>query len=154
MAGENVFDLLNYSNPVFQTYCFYTGVLVLKLLSMAFLTGRLRHSKNVFANPEDAKMNPKAKVKYDDVDVERVRRAHLNDLENLVPFFIIGLLYVLTNPSQFLAITLYRVIAFSRIAHTLVYAVFVIPQPARGLAFFGALAPTIYMALQVVLAFY
>uniref|UniRef100_A0A336KDI6 Microsomal glutathione S-transferase 1 n=1 Tax=Culicoides sonorensis TaxID=179676 RepID=A0A336KDI6_CULSO len=149
-----VFDLLNFNNPVFRAYLFWTGVLVLKLFFMVILTARQRFRKGVFANPEDAKMNPKAKVKYDDADVERVRRAHLNDLENLVPFFIIGLLYVLTNPSQFLAITLYRVIAFSRIAHTLVYAVFVIPQPARGLAFFGALAPTIYMALQVVLAFY
>lgn len=110
-------------------------------------------SFQVFANPEDA-VSSKAKVKFDDVDVERVRRAHLNDLENLVPFFIIGLLYVLTNPSQFLAVTLYRVIGFSRIAHTLVYAVFVIPQPARALAFFGALAPTVYMAVQVVLSFY
>jgi len=28
----------------------------------------------VFANPEDAKIRKNAKVKYDDVDVERVRR--------------------------------------------------------------------------------
>lgn len=77
----------------------------------------------------------------------------MNDLENLTPFFVIGFLYVLTDPQQFLAINLFRVVAISRIAHTLVYAVFVIPQPARALAFLGGLAPTIYMAISVILAF-
>ncbi|XP_063703013.1 microsomal glutathione S-transferase 1-like isoform X2 [Culicoides brevitarsis] len=148
-----VFDLLNFKNPVFTTYLFWTGVLVLKLFFMVILTARQRYTKGVFANPEDA-ATKKGKVKFDDEDVERVRRAHLNDLENLVPFFIIGLLYVLTNPSHFLAMMLYRMIGFCRIAHTFVYAVYVIPQPARALAFFGALAPTIYMAVQVVMAFY
>lgn len=97
-------------------------------------------------------MSPKLKVKFDDPNVERVRRAHRNDLENIVPFFVIGLLYTLTNPSAFLAINLFRAVGIARIAHTLVYAVVVVPQPARALAFFVALLATVYMALQVVIA--
>lgn len=108
-------------------------------------------SFQTFANPEDL-MSPKLKVKFDDPNVERVRRAHRNDLENIVPFFVIGLLYTLTNPSAFLAINLFRAVGIARIAHTLVYAVVVVPQPARALAFFVALLATVYMALQVVIA--
>ena len=80
--------------------------------------------------------------------MERVRRAHLNDLENVVPFLITGLLYVLTNPAAGLAIMLIRIAAIARIVHTIVYAVVVIPQPARALAFFACYGITIYMAIQ------
>lgn len=88
------------------------------------------------------------KVKFDDPDVERVRRAHRNDLENIIPFALLGLLYVLTNPSAFLAINLIRAGAIARIVHTLVYAVVVIPQPARALAFFVTYGIAIYMGIQ------
>ncbi|KAH8403568.1 hypothetical protein KR009_008575 [Drosophila setifemur] len=97
-------------------------------------------------------MSPKLKVKFDDPNVERVRRAHRNDLENILPFFAIGFLYVLTNPSAGLAITLFRAVGIARIVHTIVYAVVVLPQPSRALSFFVALGATIYMALQVIVA--
>lgn len=207
-------ELLSLTNPVFKSYTFWAGVLVIKMLAMSLLTGLqrfktkvratrehlsgigtgglclglgqspvswvkakapkdCRHSRSAcimtqlvfvfflcyrcccsfqtFANPEDL-MSPKLKVKFDDPNVERVRRAHRNDLENIVPFFVIGLLYVLTNPSAFLAINLFRAVGIARIAHTLVYAVVVVPQPARAIAFFVALLATVYMALQVIAA--
>uniref|UniRef100_A0A1I8Q0M9 Microsomal glutathione S-transferase 1 n=1 Tax=Stomoxys calcitrans TaxID=35570 RepID=A0A1I8Q0M9_STOCA len=104
-----------------------------------------------FANPEDCLLSKKDKVAYDNPHIERVRRAHLNDLENILPFFIAGLFYVLTDPSAFLAINLFRLVAAARILHTIVYAVVVIPQPARFLAYGAAYLPTIYMASQVVI---
>lgn len=197
-------DLLSLNNPVFKSYTFWAGVLVIKMLAMSLLTavqrfktkvsatgphlwsadwvkvrskswvkvrrdcrGSLAHVPRVcylcmtqhtyfllfqtFANPEDL-MSPKLKVKFDDPNVERVRRAHRNDLENIVPFLVIGLLYTLTNPSAFWAINFFRAVGIARIAHTLVYAVVVVPQPSRALAFFVAHLITAYMALQVVLA--
>lgn len=78
-------------------------------------------------------------------------RAHRNDLENILPFFAAGFLYCLINPEPWIAINLFRLVAVARIAHTLVYAVVVIPQPARALAFFFGLLPTAYMAVRVVL---
>lgn len=93
-------------------------------------------------------MSKKMKVVLDNPHVERVRRAHLNDLENVIPLLIAGLLYVLTNPAAGLAIMLFRIAAIARIAHTLVYAVVVIPQPARAISFFISYGITIYMALQ------
>ncbi|XP_030566067.1 microsomal glutathione S-transferase 1 isoform X2 [Drosophila novamexicana] len=144
-------ELLTLTNPVFKSYTFWTGVLVIKMLAMALLTAIQRFKTKTFANQEDL-MSPKLKVKFDDPNVERVRRAHRNDLENILPFFIIGLLYTLTNPNAFLAINLFRAVGIARIAHTLVYAVVVVPQPARALAFFVALLATAYMALQVIAA--
>lgn len=42
-----VTDLLNFSNPVFTTYLFWTGVLVLKLFFVALLTSFTRMKKMV-----------------------------------------------------------------------------------------------------------
>ncbi|EDS27303.1 microsomal glutathione S-transferase 1 [Culex quinquefasciatus] len=146
----SVFDSID--STVFRSYCFWCAVLVIKMLVMSVLTGMKRHAKKAFANPEDAKTS-KGKVVTNDPDVERVRRAHLNDLENIPLFFAIGFLYILTGPSVSLAVNLFRLIGISRIVHTLVYAVVVIPQPARGLAWMGAYLPTWYMAVKVLLAF-
>ncbi|XP_050073113.1 microsomal glutathione S-transferase 1-like isoform X2 [Anopheles maculipalpis] len=148
----SVFDTIN--ETVLQSYLFWSSVLVMKMLLMSPLTSLTRVRKMAFANPEDASaVSKKLKPKLDDADVERVRRAHLNDLENILPFFVIGFLYQLTNPVPFLAINLFRAVAVSRILHTLVYAVVVIPQPARFLAFVGGMVPTAYMTLQTILYF-
>lgn len=93
------------------------------------------------------------KTKFDDPDVERVRRAHRNDLENILPFFIAGLFYVLTNPEAFIAVNIFRAAAVARIVHTLVYAVVVVPQPSRAIAWFVCFAATAYMSVQSALYF-
>ncbi|XP_001660658.2 microsomal glutathione S-transferase 1-like [Aedes aegypti] len=146
---SNFFDTID--PTIFRSYIFWCSVLGLKMLVMSVLTGMKRHAKKAFANPEDA---PKGvKVVTNDPDVERVRRAHLNDLENILPFFIIAFLYMFTNPSVFVATNLFRAVALARIVHTLVYAVFVIPQPARGLSWMVGFFSTGYMAVKTILAF-
>ncbi|XP_043658774.1 microsomal glutathione S-transferase 1 isoform X2 [Drosophila teissieri] len=141
--------LISLDNQVFRCYLGWSAVLVLKIFAAAIYSGLMRFLTATFANPEDL-LSPKLKVKFDDPNVERVRRAHRNDLENILPFFAIGLLYVLTDPAAFLAINLFRAVGIARIAHTLVYAVVVVPQPSRAIAFFVAVAATAYMALQVI----
>ncbi|XP_062534785.1 microsomal glutathione S-transferase 1-like [Armigeres subalbatus] len=136
---------------IFRSYIFWSAVLGLKMLVMSILTGMKRQAKKAFANPEDA---PKGvKPVTNDPDVERIRRAHLNDLENILPFFVIAFLYLFTNPSVLVATNLFRAVAVARIVHTLVYAVFVIPQPARGLAWMVGYFSTGYMAVTTILAF-
>lgn len=104
----------------------------------------------VFSSPEDTKFLKNSKVKYDDVDVERVRRAHLNDIENIPLFFVSAWLYLLTNPPVMLAVNLFRVYTLARIVHTVVYAVFVVPQPARAIAWGIGYAITAFMLLNTV----
>lgn len=77
----------------------------------------------------------------------------MNDLENVLPFLIIGFVYVLTQPDETIAKWVFRVGAISRLAHTVVYALVVLPQPARGIAFWGTLIPMIYMCIVILSSF-
>nr|UVC41632.1 glutathione S-transferase 9 [Eriocheir sinensis] len=107
-------------NPAFASFAFYSSILALKMLLMAPLTGYYRMSRGAFANPEDAKKFGTKGTKTD-ADVERVRRAHQNDLENIPVFFVIASMYLLTQPSTFLATMLFRVFTLARILHTIFY---------------------------------
>jgi glutathione S-transferase len=143
-------ESISLKDPVVQSYIFYSAVLAIKLFMVAALTARVRMAKKVFANEEDAKAI-KGKVKLDDPDVERVRRAHLNDLENIPAFWILGALYVTTAPAVWWAKILFRAFAAGRIIHTFVYAIKPLPQPARGIAFGIPLVINMYMGVQVIL---
>lgn len=133
-----------------QSYILYSGILALKVLGTAVLTSRMRYSKKVFANPEDA-VAKNGKVKLDDPDVERVRRAHLNDLENIPAFWILGALFLTTSPAAAWATLLFRIYTAGRVLHTFVYAVRPLPQPARGIAFAVPYMITLYMGAKVVM---
>lgn len=80
-------------------------------------------------------------------------RAHQNDMENILPYLSVGLFYVLTNPNPTVAKILFRVATLARFAHTFVYAIYVIPQPARGICFFIQYTITIYMAFVCAIFF-
>lgn len=134
--------------PAVQSYILYSGILALKVLGTAFLTSRVRYSKKVFANPEDAA--GRGKVKLDDPDVERVRRAHLNDLENIPAFWLLGALFLTTSPEAAWATLLFRIYTAGRVLHTFVYAVRPLPQPARGIAFGVPYLIMLYMGVKVV----
>ncbi|XP_075982751.1 microsomal glutathione S-transferase 1-like [Anticarsia gemmatalis] len=141
---------ISLDNPAVQSYIVYTAILAVKLLLMSPLTGFSRVKRGVFANEEDAKKGG-GKVKFDDPVVERIRRAHLNDLENIPAFWVLGLLYLTTGPATAWATLLFRVFTISRIIHTIVYAIVPLPQPARGLAFMGAAFVNLYMGAQVIM---
>jgi glutathione S-transferase len=74
-------------------------------------------------------------------------------LENIIPFFFVAFFYTLTDPTEFLAVNLFRIFTVARILHTFVYTVVVMPQPSRALAFFVGMGVTLYMAVQVILHF-
>lgn len=102
-------------------------------------------------NPEDIFFNKNFEVKLDD-DVERVRRAHLNDLENIVPFIIICFLFVLSEPNEMFAGWLIRVVGISRIAHSIVY-LSKVRQPFRAICFYFMYVPSLYMVLSSIVYF-
>jgi glutathione S-transferase len=85
--------------------------------------------------------------------IKFVCRGHQNDLENILPFLAIAFFYILIEPSQFLAVNLFRTFTVARILHTFVYTVVVLPQPSRALAWGVGYAITIYMAVQVIINF-
>lgn len=130
-----------------RLFGFWSSVLVFKMMIMVPLTARQRFNKKVFANPEDTEFKPNSKVSYNDPDVERVRRAHLNDLENILPWFIITYIWLTTGPSVWLAGLLIRTFVFARIFHTLVYALFP-HQPSRVITFLFGFFITGYEAFS------
>lgn len=80
-------------------------------------------------------------------------RAHRNDLENCLPFLMVGFFFVLTNPDAYIAINLIRGAVIARLVHTLVYAI--IPtQPARGISWAVCYGVTAYMAVRTALFFF
>ncbi|CAH0722593.1 unnamed protein product, partial [Brenthis ino] len=140
---------VTFLEPAVQSYIVYSGILGIKVLCMSALTGSKRFQKKVFANEEDAK-SLKGVVKLDDPDVERIRRAHLNDLENIPVFWLLGGLYLTTGPSDEVAVNLFRVFTVCRVLHTIVYVVKPLPQPARGIAFGIPNLINWYMGVKIV----
>ncbi|XP_010212612.1 PREDICTED: microsomal glutathione S-transferase 1 [Tinamus guttatus] len=141
-------------NEVFRAYATYATIVLLKMMLMSFITAYFRISRKAFANPEDmpaSKGENAKKVLRTDPDVERVRRNHLNDLENIVPFFGVGLLYALSGPELSTALLHFRIFAGARILHTIAYLT-PLPQPSRGLCWGVGYMVTISMAYQVLKA--
>ncbi|ESO96075.1 hypothetical protein LOTGIDRAFT_178277 [Lottia gigantea] len=144
--------IVSSTDPVLSSFLFYATVVILKMMFMSFATAFYRLTKKVFSNPEDCKGFERSGKRLtpvmNDADVERVRRCHLNDLENIVPFVLIGLLYTLTGPDLYLAKLHFRIFTGARILHTLAYLI-PIRQPVRGVAFFVGVLTTISMAVAV-----
>jgi len=91
-----------------------------------------------------------AVVTTNDPDVERVRRNHLNDIENIVPFVLVGLFYVGTNPDRDVALWHFRIFFVSRLLHTLTYQL-ALPQPSRFIACAVGYLTTLSMAVRIFL---
>ncbi|XP_066291823.1 microsomal glutathione S-transferase 1-like isoform X2 [Branchiostoma lanceolatum] len=141
---------LSFGNPVFAAYAAYASLVTLKMFFVVFFTTYTRFSRGVFANPEDVKGNKGAVARLDHPDVERVRRLHRNDLENIPAFLAVGLLYVLTGPSPGVALWHFRVFTAARCLHTVSYLAAV--QPWRALGFIAGILTTTSMAVQVLMA--
>ncbi|KAJ8335924.1 hypothetical protein SKAU_G00392660 [Synaphobranchus kaupii] len=139
-------------SEVFLAFSTYATIVILKMMLMAPMTAYFRFSRKAFANPEDTGLGKTAeerkKMLRSDPDVERVRRCHQNDLESIIPFVLIGLLYSLTGPDLQSALLLFRVFVGSRFCHTVSY-VMPLPQPSRALSWLVGMVVTLCMAYRV-----
>ena len=120
-------DQLSLQNPLFATYVIAATLMILKAVGMSWLTvARMMQVKGGFRSPEDLRktpLNPDPDVKQllPDERVERIRRIHQNDLENLPFFLAAGFLYVLTEPRLLLAQALLYGYVVSRLLHFAAY---------------------------------
>lgn len=94
-----------------------------------------------------------SKVISNDPDIERVRRAHLNDLENIPIWYAVTLFWLTTGPSTWLAALLIKTFVIARFVHTLAYAI-APQQPLRALSFFTGISITIYQAISTLTYYY
>jgi glutathione S-transferase len=118
---------LNLQNPLFATYVIAATLMILKAVSMSWLTVvRMMSEKGGFRSPEDLRKTPLNPTPHPqqvapNERVERIRRIHLNDLENLPFFLVAGLLYIMTGPSLWLAQVLLYGYVVSRFLHFAAY---------------------------------
>ncbi|MCW5701891.1 MAG: MAPEG family protein [Bradyrhizobium sp.] len=120
-------EKLNLQNPVFATYAIAASIMILKAVAMSWLTVvRMMQEKGGFRSPEDLRQTPlnpapDPKQLQPNERVERIRRIHLNDLENLPFFLVAGLLFVMTSPSLLLTRWLMYGYVVSRLLHFAAY---------------------------------
>jgi glutathione S-transferase len=114
-------------DPLFATYAVAASIMVLKVAAMSWLTvARMMQVKGGYRSPEDlekTRLNPDPNPSQIEPNeaVERVRRIHMNDLEN-VPFFLAaGFLFVLTEPSLLVARVLLYGYVVTRLLHFVAY---------------------------------
>ncbi|NXS54018.1 PTGES synthase, partial [Brachypteracias leptosomus] len=138
-------------NKVFMSFTFYSTILILKMYVVAIITGQVRLRKKAFANPEDALRNGGLQYYREDPDVERCRRAHRNDMENIFPFLFLGAVYSMLDPSPAVARIHFLIFCVGRIVHTIAYLL-QLKAPTRSVAYSVAQLPCFSMALQILLA--
>lgn len=115
-------------NPVFRIYMIAASLVILKMIGQAYITVyRMMRVNGGFLNPEDMRKtisNPKpSAVQLEPNDyVERARRMHRNDGENIPLFLAAGVLFVASAPSVVLASWLMYGYVASRLAHFAAYA--------------------------------
>ncbi len=120
-------DKLTLQNPLFATYVIAATLMILKAVSMSWLTVvRMLQENGGFRSPEDLRKTPlnptpDARQLERNERVERIRRIHQNDLENLPFFLVAGLLYVLTGPTLLMAQLLLYGYVVSRLLHFAAY---------------------------------
>jgi glutathione S-transferase len=127
--GEEEFQLdkLSFQNPLFTTYVIAATVVILKAVTMSWLTvARMMQVRGGFRSPEDIKKtmlnpNPSAEQLAPNEYVDRIRRIQQNDLENLPFFLVAGFLFILTEPSLMLAQWLLYGYVISRLLHFAAY---------------------------------
>lgn len=115
-------------NPVFMHYAIAAALMVLKVMGQGWMTVyRMIKSDAGLVSPEDVaagpfNKNPRPEQLEANDYVERSRRMHRNDLENIPAFWAAGLLLVAVAPPLWLALVLFYGFVLTRLAHTLAYA--------------------------------
>lgn len=115
-------------NPVFITYMIAAALMILKIMGQGWMTVyRMLKSDSGLASPEDLQTglinrNPRPEQLEVNDYVDRSRRMHRNDLENIPAFLACGLLFVIAGPSLLLANILMYTFVGARLIHALAYA--------------------------------
>lgn len=128
-------------------------LLVMSPITIMFrvTTGRYMNLEDVQFGEKDPEKQKRGLVPYEPIN--RVKRAHINDIENIVPFCIISLMYIATQPAVATAVLLFKVFTATRLAHSVIY-LFAIPQPCRLIAFLVGFGVNIFMVEQVIMTAY
>ncbi|KAG8448001.1 hypothetical protein GDO86_015195 [Hymenochirus boettgeri] len=135
-------------NEVFASFAFCSTFLILKMYIVAVITGQVRLHRKAFANPEDAMRHGGLQYCREDTDVERCRRAHHNDMENIYPFLFLGAIYSMLDPDPAIAKIHFLIFFLGRMVHTVAYLM-ALKAPTRSVAYVIAQVPCFSMVFQI-----
>lgn len=150
-------NLLTTENPVFLAYVTASALMVLKVMAQGWMTVyRMLKSNSGLASPEDIQVglinkNPSAAQLEVNDYVDRSRRMHRNDLENIPAFWAVGLLFVAVDPALWVARVLMYGFVLARLAHFWAYSTKQTHEVRATFYTVGSLI-VIYMALHVLWA--
>jgi glutathione S-transferase len=137
-------------SPALKLYALVAALLGVHMILIALWTGTVRVRHKQWVNPEDAKLNKGAQAEQDHPEVQRVKRAHQNALENVLPFIAIGLAYALSGPSKTGAQAYFFTFLGARVLHSIFYLWG--RQPFRTLMFATGVLAMLGMAVHVIRA--
>ena len=144
-------------NPVFVTYMITGAIMVLKIMGQGWMTVyRMLKSNSGLVSPEDLRVGlinkePTPEQLQVNDYVDRSRRMHRNDLENIPAFLACGVLFVAAEPAYVLANILMYGFVGARLAHTIAYATKQSHEVRATFYTVGSIT-VILMALYVILA--
>src|SRR5438132_10001604 len=121
-------------DPTLRLFLICASILVIKMLATGYVTAILRNVRGVFVSPEDYAFRGREPGPPDE-QIERIRRAHRNDLESILPFLAIAFLAAISGAIGYrVAWWLFVPFTVARILHTAAYSLGL--QPWRSI-FFG-----------------
>ena len=138
------------AQPAFVAYAVALLVLSLNMLLLWAYSGSVRGKTKTTPNREDASTLATGAelVENEPPEVARVLRAHRNAMANIVPFALLGLVFVLAGGSGAVAWAIFGVFTFARVVHSLAYLGG--KQPWRSLMFgLGGVATLVLMGFIV-----
>jgi uncharacterized MAPEG superfamily protein len=115
------------NNPALSVYAIAASIMILKVMLQGWITvARMMKAGGGFVNPEDTQkglINPSPSPGQTDVleYVDRSRRMHHNDLENIPFFLVAGLLFAWTSPPLLLAQLAFYSFVLARFLHFWAY---------------------------------
>ena len=136
--------------PAFVAYAVSAALLCLNLYGLWLFSGLTRNRTRTLINPEDTRLlSGRSIVERDPPEVARVLRAHANAMANILPFLILGFLYVLLGASRTGAVIYFGVFTVARYIHSVAYVAAL--QPWRTVSYVVGLLASIGLIVQVVL---
>jgi prostaglandin-E synthase 1 len=137
-------------NPAFVVYAVSAALLCLNLVGLWVWSGAVRNRTRTLLNPEDTNLLPgRSLVQDDPPEVARVLRAHANAMANILPFLVLGMLYVFLGAGRTGALAYFGVFTLARWGHSIAYVAAV--QPWRTISYLLGLLATIGLLVQVLL---
>ena len=109
------------SATLWAVFAIVCALLVVKAQILGAATAATRGKLKQFLNAEDAQWLAGEHVKPDPEAVDRIARAHRNDLENLLPFFIGGTLFLSGRGPVSAGLAYFIIFLFARYLHSVAY---------------------------------